>query len=77
MNIVEFFPFVAGIVFRARCFACVSAVNIELNLGSDADSVRFPVIAAAPIPILLLELSLYMCFHPLYSFSMTSLNFFW
>ena len=37
------------------CFACVSAVNIELNFGNDANSVRLPVEAAAPTHISLLE----------------------
>ena len=60
MNIVKFFPFVADPVFRARCIACISAVNIELNFGSDADFEGFPVIAAAPTTISLLELSVYM-----------------
>ena len=59
MNIANFFPLVADIVFRARCIACVSAVNIELNFGSDANSVRLPVVAAAPTPISLLEPSMY------------------
>ena len=36
-------------------------VNIELNFGSDADSQRFPVVAAAPAPISLLEPSVYIC----------------
>ena len=52
MNIVKFFPFVADIIFRARCIACVSAVNMELNFGSDADSVQFTVVTAAPTPSL-------------------------
>ena len=60
MNITNFFPHVADIVFRARCNAFVSAVNIELNFGSDANSVRLPVVAAAPTPISLLEPSVYM-----------------
>ena len=47
------------IVFRARCFACVSAVNIEINFGSDGNSVRLPVVTAAPTPISLLEPSVY------------------
>ena len=67
-------PSVAVIVIRARCVACVSVVNIELNFGIDADYVRFPVVVAAPTPISLLDLSVYMCFHPLYLFSITSLN---
>ena len=53
-------------MFKAGCIACVSAVNIELNFGSDADYVRFPVVAAALTPISLLETSVYMCFHHLY-----------
>ena len=60
MKIVKFFPFVADIVIRARCIACVSAVNIDLNFGSNANFVRFPVVAAAPTPISLLEPSVYM-----------------
>ena len=36
------------------CIACVSAVKIELNFGSDADFLRFQVVAAAPTPISLL-----------------------
>ena len=64
MNIEELFPFVADISFRAGCIACVSAVNLELNVGSDADSVRFPVIAATPTRVLLLEPFVYMRFHP-------------
>ena len=52
---VKFLPYVADIVFRARCVGCVSVVNIELNFGSDADFVRFPVLAAALTPISLLE----------------------
>ena len=75
MNIEKLFLFVADIVFRDRLTACASAVNIELNFGIGADSVRFPVVAAAPTPNSLLEPSLYICFHPLYSFS-TSLNLF-
>ena len=55
MNIVKFFPFVANILFRARCIACVSSVKIDINFGIDADSVRFPVVAADPTPISLLE----------------------
>ena len=35
----KLFPFAADIVFRASCIAHVSAVNMELNFGSDADSV--------------------------------------
>ena len=69
MNIEKFFPFDADIFFRARCIACVSAVNIELHFGSDAVSVRFPVVAAGSTPNPLLELSAYMCFHPLYLLS--------
>ena len=57
MNIEKFFPFTADIVFRASCISYVSAMNIELNFGSDADSVRFQVEAAAPTSISLLETS--------------------
>ena len=57
---MKFFPYVADIVFRARCIACVSAVKIELNFGSDADFVRFSVVAAASTPISFLEPSVYM-----------------
>ena len=77
VNIDKFFPFVADIVFRARWFACVSSVNMEQSFGSDADSVRFPVVAAAPTPISLLEPSVYMCFNPLYLFSTTFINLLW
>ena len=55
MNKEKFFPFVADIVFKD-----VSAVNIELNFGSDADSVRFSGVAAVPTPISLWGL-LYIC----------------
>ena len=57
VNIEKFFPFVAGIVFRTRCVASVSAVYLELIFGSDAESVLFPVATTAPIPILLLKSS--------------------
>ena len=57
MNIEKFFHFVAGIVFRTRCVASVSAVYLELIFGSDAESVLFPVATTAPIPILLLKSS--------------------
>ena len=77
VNIEKFFLFVADIAFRARCIVCVSAVNIEINFGNDADSVRFPVVAAARTYISLLEPSVYMCFHPLCLFSKSSLNLFW
>ena len=76
MNEVKFFPSDADIVFRVRCIGCVSDVIIKLNFGSDADSVRFPVIPAAPTPNSLLEPSVYTCFHPLNLFSTTSLNLF-
>ena len=56
----KFFPFAADIVLNTSCIAYVSAVNMELNFGNDADSVRFPVEGAAPTPISLLELSVYM-----------------
>ena len=72
MNIETLFSFVADFVVRARCFACVSAVNLELNFGSDVDYVWFTVVAAASTPISLFEPSVYMCFHPLYLFSTTS-----
>ena len=68
MNIEKFFPFDVDIVIRARCIAWVSAVNKELNFGSDAVSVRFPVVATAPTPKSLLETSVYRHFHPLYLF---------
>ena len=60
MNIVKFFPFVAVIIFKARCIACVSAVNRVLNFGSDANFVLFSKVAAAPTPIWLLQPSVYM-----------------
>ena len=41
------------------------AVKIELSFGKDADSMRFPEVAANPTRILLLEPSVYMRFHPL------------
>ena len=69
MNIENFFPFVADIVLRTRGIACVSAVNIEQNFGSEADSVRFPVVAAAITHISLSKPSVHMCFHHLYLFS--------
>ena len=59
MNKGKFFPFVADIVFRAMCIACVSAVNIELSFGSGAGFVRFPVVAGAPTPIPLSKPSIY------------------
>ena len=59
-NMEKFFPIVADIVFRVSCNAYVSAVNMELNFGSDAVSVRFPVEATAPTPTSLLEPSVYM-----------------
>ena len=55
----KFFPFAANIAFRTSWVAYVSAVNNELNFGSDADSVRLPVEAAAHTPISLLEPSVY------------------
>ena len=55
MNIEKYFPFDAETVLRAIRIANVSAVNIELNFGSDADFARFPVVAAAPTPISVLE----------------------
>ena len=60
MNIEKFFPFGAEIVFRASCIAYVSAVNLQLKFGSDADLAGFPVVAAAPTPISLLEPPVYM-----------------
>ena len=51
MKTVTFFPVVADNVFRARCIACVSAVNIELDFDNYANSVRFPVVVPAPTPI--------------------------
>ena len=77
VNIENFFLFDEDIVFRVRCIASVSAVNIELHFGSGADYVRFPVVAAASTPISLMQPSVYMCLHPLYYFSTTSLNLFW
>ena len=72
-----FIPFVVNIVFRVKCFICVSDVDSKVNFGSDSDSVRSPVVAAAPTPILFLEQPVYMCFHPFYLFSTNSSNFFW
>ena len=46
VNIEKHFPFLADVVFRARCFAYVSAVKIEPIFGSDADS----VVADVPFP---------------------------
>ena len=60
MNIEKFFPFVLDTLFRTMCIACVSAVSIELNFSSDEDYVWFPVVAAAPTPISLLEPSVFM-----------------
>ena len=77
VNIEMLFIFLADIVFRARCILRVSAVNIEINFDSDIKPVMFPVVAAAPTPIYLLESSVNMCFYPLYILSMTSLNLFW
>ena len=57
---MKLFPFVADIVLRTRCIACVSIVKIELNLVRMQIFVRFPVAAAAPTPISLLEPSVYM-----------------
>ena len=51
MNIVEFLPLIADIVFGAKCIAFVSTVNKDLNYSSDADIVLLPVVAAAPTPI--------------------------
>ena len=51
MNVKIFFIFVADNVFKATCIACVSAVNMELIFHSDAESVRCPVVSAAPLPI--------------------------
>ena len=51
VNIEKLFYIVADNVFRAMCLACVSAVILELNLGSDADSIWFREEAAAPTPI--------------------------
>ena len=75
---VKLFPFVEDFAFRVRCIAWVSAKNMELNLGSDADYVRFPVVAAPHTSISLLSiLYIHMCFHPMYLFSTTSSNLFW
>ena len=60
MNIVKFFPFVADVVSKARFNAYVYAVNVELNFGSDADFVGFPIVAAAPTPISFLVQYVYM-----------------
>ena len=77
MNIDKLFPFSTDVVFRARRIASFFALSIELKLVKDADSVRFPAVAAVQTLVLLLEPSVYMCFHPLYLFSMNSLNLFW
>ena len=69
----NYVPIVADIVFRAICIACVFAVKVELNYGGDADSGRFPVVAAVPTPISYFEPSVYTCFHPSYLFSTTYL----
>ena len=66
---MKFFPFAAVIVFRVRCIACASAEKMELNFGSDVESVRFLVVAAALTSISLFESSVYMCFHLLYLIS--------
>ena len=50
MNIEKFLPFVADRVFTDRNIAYVSAVIIDLNFGSDADSVLFSLIAATSNP---------------------------
>ena len=42
-------PFISDILSKARCIARVFAVNTDLNFGSDADSVQFPVVAASPV----------------------------
>ena len=60
MNLVKLFPFDADIVFRARCVACVSAVNIDVNFCSDGDFALFPVVAAAPTSNSVLEPSVYL-----------------
>ena len=67
MNIEIFFIFAADIVFGARCIRCVAVLNILLNFGSDADSVRFPVVDAVPTPISRLEPSVYMCVYYFFS----------
>ena len=59
MDIVKFFPFVADIASKARCIACDSVVIIEIIFSSDADSVRFLVVAVAPTPISLLKPTAY------------------
>ena len=74
MNIENFLKFAADIIFKDKRFACVSAVNIEIIFGSDADSMRFPVVAAPLTHISLLESSVYMCFHHLCLSLMTSLS---
>ena len=55
MNVVKFFPFIEQDVFKARCIACISAMNTKLNFGSDADFVRFLMVVAASTPISILE----------------------
>ena len=77
MNIGKFFPFVADNPFRDRRIACVSSLNGELNFCSDADFRRFPVVAAAPPPILLSKPCIYVCFDSLYLFCSTFKNLFW
>ena len=76
-SVEKFFTFVTDSVYRAICVASVSAVYTDQNLGSEAVSVRFSVVGAAPTPISLLEPSVYMCFDPLFSLSMTYLYLFW
>ena len=61
VNIEKLFRFDADIVFNGRLMACVSAVNIGLNFGTDAESVQFPIVASTPTPKLLLKPSVYMC----------------
>ena len=51
VNMDKLFYFVVDIVLRAWCIACHSVVYIELCYVSDADSVQFPVVAAAHTPI--------------------------
>ena len=58
VNLDMFFYFVADIVFRARCIACVTAVNIGLNFGSEEGYMRFPVVSTATTPF---PLRSYLC----------------
>ena len=55
----KIFPFVADIVFRAKCIACNFPMIIELNFGSYADSVQFSVVADASTSISFLTVCIY------------------